>query len=430
MLMEFAPVLLTHLEHPDYSNDEYDSDDLPPLRQIWLPNPTHVTMLHNLAFAYARTTWGDRTWKKILSALGRAAGWLFRESQRPGQVTVMDATAALRESFTFPADDLRQQHLGFLLAWLETKGDRNSRIAAATLAEQESVATALDPALERSRLDQLVETWDEARRGNRKPVMRSAEKDIRQILSTELNRRLDLLERARIVLLEDKRPVSMGVERLTSESQKEHWYQYLRLESRVDDENDGPAFVPHPETDYRPQVAASRYYIMEASAELLRNALIHDDTELQDEAIARGDAFRGQIVRVQDNGGERRIDPIWSVHVPSAGPLRLKEGSSVMLLGDGKIQGPITSIRDKGSHGREITIAITGGKTRSVRVGRSLLPLNDGRLTGTAVAFAASDSGFFMRKKSGLVWRSDGPGNWLTHRVSGRGETEQEEGRD
>jgi hypothetical protein len=52
------------------------------LRQLWLPNPTHLEMLHHLAYAYTFTKWGGAM-RATLNALGRACGWLFREAQRP-----------------------------------------------------------------------------------------------------------------------------------------------------------------------------------------------------------------------------------------------------------------------------------------------------------------------------------------------------------
>ncbi|MFH1434511.1 MAG: hypothetical protein ABIJ56_02225 [Pseudomonadota bacterium] len=418
MILEFAPVLLSHVNHPDYTDDEHDLDNQPPLSQVWLPNPTHLTMLHYLNFAYGRTNFGNRKRKRLLRAFGRACGWLFRESQRPGQVTVIDASGALRESFTFPADDLRQQHLGFLLAWLETKGGRKTRIQAAAEAEALSIATALNPDLERTVLSKIVEGWNETRHASNEARMKRSAREIKRALVPELQRRLDLTERARRILAEDKRRQNSGVEKLEDASLGEHWYQYLRLEKNTEDDedkNDGPIYTPHPETDYAPSRAASRYYIMEASEELYRISLIHDDLDLQEEAIASGDAFRGQIVRVRDEGNGRRLTPIWSIHVRAQGPLRLKGGSGLVLLGDPGVQAYIRTIRDRGRKGRDIEVEIKVGKKKSEISGRRVENAASTRLKGLKVAFAVPDSGFFLRRKSSLVWKRNGPGKWLTH---------------
>ena len=167
MAAEFAPALLRHFRHPDSdSGSPTGPKQIGPLRQLWLPNGTHLDMLHFIAYAYTFTRVGDRDRAKTLNKLGRAAGWLFREAQRPGQQTVMVASEALQAGYTFPAEDVRQAHLGFLLAWLETKGGREARLRAAQEAEQMAVATSLDPPVERDALQPAVDAWNEAQRGN------------------------------------------------------------------------------------------------------------------------------------------------------------------------------------------------------------------------------------------------------------------------
>src|SRR5262245_56068620 len=57
MVAKFAPVLLRHLRHPTQEGQELEGwENLDPLRQLWLPNDSHLDMLHHLAYAYARTT--------------------------------------------------------------------------------------------------------------------------------------------------------------------------------------------------------------------------------------------------------------------------------------------------------------------------------------------------------------------------------------
>ena len=127
MVQEFAPVLLAHLRSPEHCDSKPESpDDLAPLRQVWVPNPTHLEMLHHLAFAYTFPSFESAN-QSILNAFGRACGWLFREAHRPGQQAVVVATAALRDAFSFPSEQARQGHLGFLLAWLDAEGDRADR---------------------------------------------------------------------------------------------------------------------------------------------------------------------------------------------------------------------------------------------------------------------------------------------------------------
>ena len=119
---------------------------------MWLPIASCVEMLHFLAFTYTFAKRGDPARMEVLNALGRAANWLFQESTRPGQISCIDASRALRDAFTFPAEELRQAHTGFLLAWLDTKGGFELRLKAAGVAEQRAVSTSLDPAEEKKQI--------------------------------------------------------------------------------------------------------------------------------------------------------------------------------------------------------------------------------------------------------------------------------------
>lgn len=129
MMAEVAPLLLAHFRHPDWTDTPVTTPEEPlPIRQLWIPNQSHLDTLHSLAYAYTFTKWGDPARVETLNALGRLCGWLFREAQRPGQMSAMVAKSVLRSCYTFPASELRQSHLGYLLAWLEQKGNREKRL--------------------------------------------------------------------------------------------------------------------------------------------------------------------------------------------------------------------------------------------------------------------------------------------------------------
>src|SRR5258705_3279365 len=199
MMATFAPVLLEHLYHPRHSSDgQTDAKGHPlfTLRQIWVPNPAHVEMLHFIAYSYNRTKFGSTTRVELLQALSRACGWLFREAQRPGQMITMVATQVLSEAYTYPSDNIRQGHLGFLLAWLNTKGSRDARMAAAEAAERQSISTSLDPPFERDELAPDVEAYNEARKDDDRPRLERSERRIRKMLTDELLRRWTLTEDA------------------------------------------------------------------------------------------------------------------------------------------------------------------------------------------------------------------------------------------
>lgn len=406
MVARFAPTLLRHFGHPEYAGAGDGQ-----LRQLWLPNPTHLEMLHNLAYAYTFTKWGAR---ERLNALGRLAGWLFREAMRPGQVTVMVATDALRSMYSFPAEDVRQAHLGFLLAWLETRGNREARLRAAADAEQHSVATSLDPAVERERLDDLVDEWNEARRKEDGTAAARLDKAVGSGLQPELLRRHTLVEKAIEVLRRDPRLKNPGVAQLQDASLEERAYQYLRLEGQFAAAGEGPAFTPSPETDRHPAAAAARYYIHQASEELQTAALIHYDQEMQEEAIAAGDAFRGPIVSVTDEGTGRKTIPVWVVEAPDESPLRLREGSRLCVAGLPDRTVIVRGLERTATGAIRLKVEVTGLKTRPRESGSRVRPAADKAHLGTTVLLVPTSMERMTRLKARKIWQK-GAGSWLTH---------------
>lgn len=373
---QFAPDLLGHLR----------AEPRLPLRQVWLPNPSHLEMLHNLAYTYTYA----RNSAPQLMPLGRACGWLFRDSQRPGAQCVQVATEALRAAWTFPAEDVRQGHLGFLLAWL-APGTREERAARAAEAERLPVATSLDPNLERERLQPLVE--------------QKAEREVHAVLAPELTRRFELTCRAMQALLADPRRENRGLQALLQRSADEQRWEYHHLEQRED------PWLIHPETDRNPAVAASRYLNHAACAEEAAAALLPDDAELLAEALAAGDGFRGIIVEVRDEGPGRTTRPVWLVEAPK-GPLRLREQNQVAHTENPKRIARLRRIQENAAT-RLFELEITGLKT--ARAAEGPAP-NSPAWRGREVTFLKEPAVKLGFQRAQTVWDQDGPGAWLTHR--------------
>ena len=418
MMAEFAPVLLRHVLHPrfdDAGKVEVIGGKRPelPLRQIWVPNRSHLEMLHCIAYAYHRTRYGSAARQELLRALARACGWLFREANRPGQLFTMVATDVLSEAYTFPADDLRQGHLGFLLAWLNTKGRRGGRLAAAEEAERQSMSTSLDPEFERTELAPDVETFNDARAGDDEQRMKGPERRIRKSLTGELVHRWELTCEAIQVIERDRRRENLGVGRLVKATQDEHYRQYLRIEQKFDDPEDGPAFTPSPETDLYPAAAASRYYVCASSDELRDRLLVHDDREMQAELVASGEALNGTMVEIATakEGGKTRV--YWTVDTDGRLPLRLREGGFLCPLGCDRRQVQILSIEQPDPETNRFEFEVTKGKT--LHEPPNLKRADNRALVGSRVTLVAPPMDGIARRKSVAIWNRDVPGSWLTH---------------
>jgi hypothetical protein len=417
MMLEFAPVLLTHVHHPQFSPFGPDPDMRVPSFQLWVPNDSHLEMLHHLAYAYTFTKFGELARWQRLRMLGRACGWLFRESRRPGQTVAMSASQGLTIAHTFPVETIRQGHLGFLLAWLRAKGSADARAAAAAEAEALPVSTSLNPALERDELLPYVEMFNEARGSGNTVRQERAKRRIDKVLIEELKRRFTLTEEAIEILRADRRRENNGMQVLERESMNEHRLQYRRLERNQDDAEDGPAFTPSPETDRYPAAAASRFYVHEASQEQLDTLLVHDDRELQAQLVASGEAIAGTIIDVSDEGKGRKTRPIWVVESRGELPIRVREDSELCVVGLPARRVRVREITKTADQRYQFELAVTGLPTVPRGNDGSVLPAASPKLKRRKVVLVKPSMDQIARRKSGMIWKRDVPGAWLTHDV-------------
>ncbi len=385
-------------------------------------------MFHFVAIAYVNARKGEPDRVGALNALGRHATWLFLEAQRAGQQALLDATDVLRESFTFPSDDVRQAHLGYLLALLRTPGPINARLDAAATAERLSVATSLDPEIERKELEPLVEAYREVTKAGDQAATTRATTAIDAILRRELFRRLELVSQARDVVRADPREPNSGLATLRKSAA--YQYQgYMRREEQLVS-GTGRPFVPSPITDFDPTAAARNFRVLESSERARMVALIHHDQEMLDEAVASGDAFVGRLSEVRDEGQGRKTTPVWEIETAGSGPLRLREGGEVCVAGLPRRMGRIRSI-DLTRAGRVIEVEITGLKTvpRKPVDGEVVLPATDPGLEGAEITMLAAGPDPVVLMMRSHAFDGDGPGSWLTHSrpgEAGKGQMEEE----
>lgn len=408
----FAEDLLEHLRVHNWTFDPVpQKPELGDLRQVWLPNGQHIAMLHQLSYTYSQTKFGGDN-QDILRALGRVAGWMFRDISRVGNQHVVSASQILGDSYVFPAQDARTAHLGFQLAWLTTAGERDARLAAAADAEGLSVSPTMDPTLERDELSDLVTAWQDGRRDG--ADVTDEERSIAAILREELLRRWKLAEQAYELMANNDRPVNGGVGELVAQAHSEFWFQHQRIELRLNDPSQGPAFVAHPETDFHGSAAASRYLIHSAADEAYVGYLIHDDPALFREALDDGRAFESHVVRVYDVGVGRSTTPRWVVRLDPSLPHRIRENARIAPHGSRGHEATIVEINASDGD-LLVTIEWTGRKTKPL-LGPMMAKPADDAWVGVDVAFVQSDAASLTQRRSQRVWSAaNGPGAWLTH---------------
>jgi len=397
MMLEFAPTILEHFRHPGHSPDSLSNWETDSHRQIWLPGPTHVEMLHFLALSYARTRW-DRDGVETLKSLGNLANCLYIEQQRPGQQTVLTALAALQLSNVFPASPVRQAHLGYLLGWLQGGRTRDSRLAAARLAENQSVATVLDHRFEREKVQPLVEEWGEANRKKSLKGCETVEVAVHKTLSPDLLRRWNLTRDAIQILRSDKRSANRGLKRLVALSKKE-FYRGWGERAQKEDNGDEP-FWPNPFTDYNTRMAAGGYHQRVADSQKERHFLVHGDRELQREELANGRGIIGTISSVNSS------DPEWTIKFTYPELSTVREGGYLVIAGAEEMRLTVTEV----DHEKRIVVAEPKWKLTLPQFGKLGLPPRDRTWKGRELVFLDDQPfGLTERLVSSSRRRSDDP---------------------
>lgn len=430
MLLELAADLSEHLWHPEHY--EFDQPtakspiDVTLLPQVWVPNSSHIDMLHFLAYSYTRRS-GEGEDDLSLRLLGRTAMHLFLESRRPGQQIVLDASRALRSAFDFPCEDARQAHLGLLVAWLENRGHRDRGIQAALMAERESVGTSMNPALERDPLTDLVEQYNASRK-NRGRGNKSIESRIGAVLRSELERRIGLVDEAIRQLDSDERMRNRGLDELCASTAADLWWNYWRPENRALEEGREP-FPTHPETDWDARGAAARFFRVSAALDRETNALIHHDRELEAEAINSGRAFRGIITEVTDEGTGRKTEPVWSIVDATPGALSLRPGDKVCVVGTPQRTASIRDASPLEDGGMQLTIEIEGWKTAKPDLDwpHRMAPADQSWLGQAVTIIGTSFANMTDRKASLAIDRTPAPGDWMLERLSRQPRTATED---
>jgi len=335
---DFGDALCGHFESADGA-----------LRQLWIPGGTHAEMLHFIALRFTKAKKADAALLPRLNRTGRRCTQLFDSTQNPNSALCVDATVRLKEMFAFPCEPIRENHLGFLLAWLEN-GPGSARAKAAKAAEVLSVSTSLDPEIERSMVSD-VEGWNEA---SSEAVRNRHAERIHNVLESELRRRLELLETA-IAVYDDAASENPGAQAISSSSMQEM--------ARFDDSEDFVAqtgIVRSPETDHSPTTAAMSYAHKDADMIAARAALVPFDRSCQEDLIAEGSAFRGDVLSIGTvTIGVRTLRTQVVVATDGGLPLRLRESDSVVVAGDlsGKGVWKITQISDEPNRAiRSITL--------------------------------------------------------------------------
>ena len=280
MIGEFANYLLKYFCHPRLNASESALQAGGPIKQLWIPDPSHLDLLHQIAYGYAFAN-GPLDDMADLNDLGRLLNCLFIQWQHPGQQMVMIISDCLRSMYTFPASPVRQHHLGFLTAWLADDRTRTERLANATEAEETSISTTIDGAIERKLLNPLLERFTKTGRTDE-----VVGREIRNIIEHQLNDRWNTAVNGLRSITTDKREENPGVTTLagiSANSWNQLWVRNVNFERKGQQ-----TFWPALETDKSPTSAAISANKRALAATQSKEALAHGDQELAMDLINSG----------------------------------------------------------------------------------------------------------------------------------------------
>lgn len=312
--------------------------------QLWLPDPSHLDLLHQMAFAYAYERWPLPDMRQLNRA-GKLFNSLFLQSTHPAQNTVMTATEVLRSLYTFPATPARQGHLGFLIAWLVEHGDRTMRQLSASSAEERAVSTSIDGEFERRVLYPLLERYVASGREDSETAGQ-----IMEFVEEEARRRWDITVASLRIIRRDHRPTNSGVVTV-KERGRRSWNQLWCEPAAREDAGESPRWRGR-ETD-RGAVAAARYYLRNELAERLRvEALAHGDSEIARLVVRQGRGLVGKIITIDTQDGSVRMQYSEPEHVD------IREGTSYQCFGDRALT---LQAEDSDPSSRQVDLRVTSG---------------------------------------------------------------------
>ncbi len=404
ILEEFAVTFLDYFRVENRTFQPIEKDNLgvdnPP--QLWVPNSSHIDMLHFINYSHWRPRDEDDL-SSLKPTLARLCGWLFRESKFAGQQLIVDSAAALRDHYVFPVDDVTISNPAVALEWLEDSKSIEDHVRESRTWGQDAAGTTLQPEVER-KLEPLMD------RENPKSA------EIQSILFTELERRWQTAVLAHEALTNDPRPSNAGAIDLLTNSLNRYVYSYQSTERRVADPDSGKAFTPHPETDNHGSAAAASYYDMQAADSQVFPALVHYDEEMLKDALYSGHAIAGVVQHIEvEHTGPRSKEIYWRIRVEARDDFRLREGESMSPMGDSKHSVKIKSVEYVNETQVDLRLHWTGRKTVALTSGPNVAP-SDMEWSNELIYFVSADSSQFDLQSRTKVWKArEGRGAWLTH---------------
>lgn len=296
--------------------------------QFWFPDESHFEMLRLLSYA----TFADRKMQEStnpIATLGRFSEFLTEIRNYKGQQMVHIASEVLNHLWVVPADDFSLGHLGYLNAWIETKGVIAERRKAAREASKNSVNVTLD-----SKIDAVLTAKLPKEASGFIGGLVAPPEEVRarqELLDEQVTFRWKTARESWRLAKADPRPTNDVIGLIMMDTALT-LADFLAHESRADGV---PKHSDSPRADAVPLESSLKYLKMLRSEEKFLCWAVHDDKELLADTMAGGLSFIGTVNNVEKRIVEGKEYVFWDVNLNAkySQLLKLRESETYAVFG-------------------------------------------------------------------------------------------------
>jgi hypothetical protein len=368
--------------------DEEVSD----LNQVWLPDKANFEMLKNFEIAYFEEPNDSPT---AMGTFARLCGFLFESSALSGDHLSVVASSFLNDTHVLAIDDQLSSNLAACLAFLSDISDEvESKTKAAIRAALQHNGMTLAKNVE----DSLLELTD--------PL------EFQSVLVAELDVRGELLRRAWQTghILDNRKPNSAAATFALESANR--FREFLGAEFH---ENSGaPRIFREPISDLNQLDAAKRFIDLQAAEQRYEALMVHDDQEILQELVHRGDAFFGVCERVEklEDGSTA-----WFVRLNQSvgGLFKRRESSGFCLIG--KPSNDVATLESFDKSKEEWLLKLVWNQ---IQIQDSTIseqqdnPIWHGK---TVIFVPKFDNDTYERQRKALKFATSSPGKWILEEV-------------
>jgi hypothetical protein len=380
---------------PSFSSKPLPSKDeeVTDLHQVWLPDKANFEMLKTFEIAYFEEPNESPT---AMGTFARLCGFLFESASLSGDHHSVVAASFLNDTHVLAIDDQLSSNLAACVAFLSDSSDTvESKTKAAITAALQNNGITLAKKVE----DSLLELQDPS--------------EFQLILGTELQARGELLRKAwHFGHVSDVRKTNSVAATFALESAN-RFRDFLSAEFHED--SGAPREFREPLSDLNQLEAAKRLIELQAAEQRYEALMVHDDKEMLQELIHRGDAFFGVCERLekQEDGSTA-----WFVRLNESvgGLLKKRESSGFCLIG--KPANDLATLESFDKSDNEWLLKLVWNK---IQIQDSTISeqQDNSIWQGKTVIFVPKfDNISFEWQQKALKYASSSPGKWILEEVT------------